>query len=133
MRVGYERWSLSTAPGWHARYDPECITITPSANTAALQLSSSVKTDGIVADAEMQKLAGRQPDLMGSPSAVTFGQFRGLSVSYTEDDIYWHRFWLAHGNILIFATYNGSIECRASHEPAVLSMLESLQPEHADA
>ena len=128
MKVGYASWSLDVAPGWHPRYDPECLTITPAANDAVLQLSSMVKRGGVVTDDDLQGQAFRESEQMGGASPVRFAKFRGLAVSYVSEGISWRRLWLAHENVLLFVTVNASAKRLAAYEADILRMLESLAP-----
>jgi hypothetical protein len=133
MRVGYATWSLDVTLGWNARYDPECITITPTANDAAFQLSSMAKRDGVITDEEIRVQASHKPEWKSAASPVSFAKFRGAAVSYVSEGIFWRRLWLAHEKILLVVTVNCAPERFASYEPDVLRMLESLAPEHVDA
>jgi hypothetical protein len=116
---------MDVALGWNARYDPECITITPIANDVAFQLSSAKKKSGDVTDEEISAQATREME-WGTSSAVSFMPFRGRSVSYVLNGVEWKRLWLAHRNTLLFVTLNGEPEALAVYEGDVASMLASL-------
>ena len=133
MRVGYGSWSLDVELGWNAKYDPECITITPNRDTASFQLSSSVKRDGFVTDDELHGHAVTQFAPWGAPSPLSVGKFRGFSVTYVAEAMRWRRFYLACENVLVFATFITELAENPQHELAVMRMLRSLQTEHADA
>ena len=132
MRVGYSSWSLDVTLGWDARYDPECITITPMANDAAFQLSSAFKRAGPITDQEIELQASLEPEWGGS-SPVSYAKFRGAAVSFVSEGVYWWRLWLAHEKTLLIVTVNCLPERFAAYEPDVLRMLRSLEPEHVDA
>jgi hypothetical protein len=116
--------------GWNARYDPECITITPFDNQAAFQLSAMVKKDGFVSDGEVRRQARTDK---GLPSETVFGQFKGLFVVYAEGDTVWRRYWIAKGSVLVFATYNGAPSSWEKHKGDVESMLATLEERGIDA
>jgi hypothetical protein len=133
MRVGYDTWSLDVALGWNARYDPECITISPASEAAAFQLSSAVKTLGTVTDDEINLQASRDLTTWGPPSPVKFAKFGGLSVSYFADGMSCQRFWLGCGNVLLFATYITNPDHWNLYRTDVFAMLGSLEPERLGA
>ena len=124
--VGSSWWELRLLPGWSARQDPECLTLTKS-DEGALQLSGSVKTKGIIDPSEIQAHATRQARNGTSLEKVSLGAFEGWSEEFLEKASYWRRYWLWHGNLLIFVTYNGSSTASRAEEADVRSMLCSLR------
>lgn len=125
--VGGAWWKLQLFDGWQAEEHPECIGITHSEG-GAFQLSAAVKTHGSVtpAEVEAQSLQGTPAGARATPFSA--GLFSGLSVGYDEGDVHWQRFWLAHQNVLVFATYNGTDEAWRSEKADVLNMLSTLSP-----
>ena len=128
MRVGSSWWSLEPKPGWSASDDPECLTLTKS-NQGAFQISSARRCESPASWLELRHAAEQQRDFMGVPFPVTFGGFRGFSVSYDCDGTFWRRYWLARGRLWIVATYNGSPDARTLEEPEVEEMLATLRAE----
>jgi hypothetical protein len=126
MRVGYAHWSLDVPLGWNAKYDPECVTITPDSGSTALQLSSALKQVGSVTDQEILAQATREAALWGPVSTLSCGDFRGLSVSYADDEFNWRRCWLGHKNVLLFATLVMNVPSDLPRESEAFQMLQSL-------
>ena len=125
--VGGTWWELQLLDGWCATEHPECLTLTRSEH-GAFQLSAAVKTRGAILPDEVEAQSRK-----GTPEtskAVPFeaGKFIGFTAGYEEDETHWQRFWLAHGNVLVFATYNGSPECWRAEQPGVYAMLATLRP-----
>ena len=120
---GYS-WTLELMPEWEAAQDPECVTITRS-DESALQISSAAKASGPIVDEDLLDFV--DDPSWGSPEPVEFGMYSGYGVAYSEDGDECRRYWLAHGNRLLFITYFGSPEATASEEQDVNRMLSSLR------
>lgn len=124
--VGGTWWELQLQPEWEVRDDPECLAITRS-NGGAFQLSAAVKTAGAIVMAELESMRARETPDNATHSRFTAREFCGLSASYMEDDTLWQQFWLAHGNLMVFATYNGLPSDWDRESSDVIAMLESLR------
>lgn len=124
--VGSTWWELELAEGWRTQDDPECLTVTRSAE-GALQLSAAVKSAGLVSPAEIHDFY-RPTVPSGAPfDPASFGSFTGFRTHFVEDGVHWHKFWLCHGSLLIFVTYNGTPESWRLEKDEVFAMLRSLR------
>lgn len=131
MRVGWPSWSLELHPGWAVSEDPECLTVTASEFGGALQLSSVRKDLGAVTAEDIHGFITEAS--WGTPHPVSFGGFKGVGVSYTEDNSCWFRWWLSNKSLLVFVTYNCPAAVKATELPHVTTMLQSLKVERAGA
>ena len=59
---------------------------------------------------------------------VSFGDFRGITISYDEKENLWRKFWLRSGSLLLYVTYNCAAEDQAREVESVNQMLNSLKP-----
>jgi hypothetical protein len=129
MWVGGTWWELKLSDRWNSREGSECLTLTCSSQ-GALQLSGAVKTAGHILPSELQEQCSGCPP--GSVAReVNAGAFHGLHIAFAENGVCWQKFWLAHGNVLVFATYNGTPSAWQAERQAVYSMLASLRPRAA--
>jgi hypothetical protein len=129
--VGGTWWELELADGWQTEDHAECLTLSRS-NEGAFQLSAAAKKVGAVLPREIEEQL-RQSALNGALACpFSAGVFSGLSVSYRELGVHWQRLWLAHGNLLVFATYNGSPEAWCNEQQDVYAMLATLRPRAAE-
>ena len=126
MRVGGEWWSLDLAPGWSAQDDAECLTIT--SDRGAFQLSAARRPESPPTAGEVEEWARQGSAAFGTPSPVHFGTFRGFAVSYSDAGTMWHRYWLNHGRLMVFATY-AATTASANGLGEVEKMLGTLQAE----
>ena len=125
--VGGAWWELRLLDGWSVTEHQECLTLTRSEH-GAFQLSAAVKKDGAILpnEVEAQSRKGTPETSRSIPFAA--GKFSGFTTGYAEEKTYWQRFWLAHGNVLVFASYNGSQESWCAEQPDVYDMLATLRP-----
>jgi hypothetical protein len=119
--------------GWQAYYDAECLTLEPFEKDAAFQLSAMVKAQGSITESEVEIQAHRIGAVSGPPIHAEFGGFNGWTVSYADKDVLWRRYWLALGNLLVFATLNGSSQSWQRRETDVEAMLSTLEDRGIDA
>ena len=126
MRMGREWWSIEAKPGWSAVDDPECFTLTKS-DHGAFQISAARHAETPASLEQLRAAAEREMDLAGEPIPVVLGGFRGFSVSYQKDGVFWRKFWVSKGRLWVFATYNGSPRVKSVEEPEVEEMLATLR------
>lgn len=129
--VGGTWWELKLADGWQAQGDVECLTLSRSKD-GAFQLSAAVKNVGAVLPEEIEEQSRQSAPNGTVVCSYSVGKFSGLCVSYRELGAHWQRFWLAHGNLLVFATYNGSPDAWCDEQQDVHAMLATLRPRDAE-
>ena len=129
MRLRQAGWSID--PGaWSVANDPECLTVCPPANDAALQISSSWKTAGKVLPSDVADMAQKTANRFGkNPSPATCGTFVGLTLEYADGGHSWRRWWVANGHRLLFVTYNAAAAEPDKHRQAVDRILSTLVAE----
>jgi hypothetical protein len=129
MRIQRNCWSLDLGE-WSVSDSPECVTICPPENDAALQISSSRKSAGAVTEADLQQMAEHTAQREGvSIERVHCGEFTGLAIEFALDEHHWRRWWVSAGSDLLFITYNTAPERRAVHRERVDRILASLKSE----
>jgi hypothetical protein len=126
MRVTQPSWTLATE-GWSVDDHPECITLRPAEDDAALQISARHKTDGRIEPAEVRAMADRTAEQYGvEVLPAVCGAFTGATVRFTEGTHYWRRWWLANDAVLLFVTYNTDSSRPDRHEAEVDAILRTL-------
>jgi len=123
--VGRGPWELDLAPGWRAKDDDECLTLTKS-REGAFQLSSSTKTIGAIDLDEIREFYGAKLPPDASFAFVDFGTFAGYAAEFIDANRLWRKYWLAHTNVLVFATYIGASGAWSQDRAEVHRMLSSL-------
>jgi hypothetical protein len=79
--------------------------LTITSGRGAFQLSAARRPESPAKAGEVEEWARRSSAAFGTPSPVHFGTFRGFAVSYSDAGTKWHRYWLNHGRLMVFATY----------------------------
>jgi len=129
MRLRQPAWSIATN-GWSTDDHPECVTLRPPQDDAALQISIRTKTIGHIDDDEVRAMADRDAQQYGVAVLPTrCGGFAGVTVAFTEGGHYWRRWWLVSDAILLYVTYNTDSSTRDHHRAHVDQMLATLKPE----
>jgi hypothetical protein len=126
MYVGGAWWEFRLFGGWHVTEHAECLTLTRS-KLGSFQLSAAVKTHGTVTPREVEAQSRKGAPETSRPIPFEAGEFSGFTAGYEQENTHWQRFWLAHGNVLVFATYNGAPEAWHAEKPEVHSMLATLR------
>jgi len=124
--VGRTWWELQLLPGWEAIDSAECLTITRSAD-GAFQLSGAVKTASAILMSELEDMRQKEVASHAEHTILNTGQFQGVAASYIEEGTLWKKFWLAHGNLMVYATYNGFPTTWALESTDVMAMLNSIR------
>jgi hypothetical protein len=125
--VGRTWWELQLCAGWNTSDDPECLTITRSAE-GAFQLSGAIKTAGTIELSELEEFYSAEVPREAILTSFDSGQFQGFTAEYFEDGALWRKYWLARDNLMIFATYNGTLSAWERERMEVIAMLRSLRP-----
>ena len=126
--VSGEWWSLSLATGWEAEVDEYCVTIAQPDGVGALQVSAYKKRDGSIASRDdLLEATELEPHQFQHLGELSCGDFHGFQLVYAQGDVFWRRFWLANGEVMVFVTYN----CEKQHQDQELApvneMLASLR------
>lgn len=125
-----EWWEIDLAPEYVAEMEPDdaCVTISHPQGVGALQVSAYQKQDGSpVSNSDLLQETELPPEKQSHLAEQQWGEFRGYQLVYTQEDMFWRRWWLTDGVTFLFVTYNcEKAEQRVELEP-VNSMLNSLR------
>lgn len=122
-------WQIAVTRLWRARDVDECVEITQPEGVGAIHISSALKRDGKVLDSEMRLNLQQQCPGDTDLEPDQFGDFIGYGGEYVDwnDSIFWKKWIVASGRVLLFITYN----CKRGEEhlelPEVAQILSSLQ------
>ena len=125
-RTGGVSWELELSPSWSSQTDEECESIYSPNGVGALQISTARK-DGGVTDDDLEDFAENENDADAALNVTQLGAFRGIELSYDADGTHWRRWYLRHGPVALFATYNCSIDDKGKEDRDVNQMLSSLR------
>lgn len=123
MRYESTDWSLEIPNGWVHESDEDCTTFTHPEGVGAFQVSSYRKATAVT-DEDLREFAGEIPLV-----AVALLHFVGFRTRFSDDDIFWTKWWLRSGFQMIHATYNCTLADRGREDAELNTMIESLAPE----
>jgi hypothetical protein len=126
MRIFQDFWGVESAD-WTIDQSPECITLCPASADAALQISCHRKRDGDVTIEELFSFSQERLPREVVAQRVQYGDFEGVYGSFTDSDVFWRNWWLAHGQTLLFVTYNCDDGKRDDHTEIVDRILSTLE------
>ena len=119
-------WKVSLRQGWSGRNDPECATFARPGGPGALQISASRK-DGDVTDEDLRDFARDHLENGAQTEAVTVGDFSGFTFQYRDDENYWRQWFVRHGPLALFVTYNCPVASYGEEGASVDHIVASLR------
>jgi hypothetical protein len=120
-------WTIELASGWNAENEEGCVTFSAEHGVGALQISAYRHDDETVTEDDLNDLAEDELIDGTSPEDVSWGDFRGVTISYVEASSFWRKLWLRSGSLLLYVTYNCAAENHAVEIEFVNRMLRSLK------
>jgi hypothetical protein len=117
-------WQLMVLPPWRAQKVEQCVEITQPEGTGALHISEARKQKGVVSESDLRSTAAKDLAQEEELLACSVGGFTGLSASYADwhTDIFWKKWWLRSGAVMLYVTYN----CSRGDEEFELEQAETL-------
>lgn len=123
MQYESANWIIEVPQGWGCYLSDDCTTFEKERDAiGAFQVSSYCKDD-VVTDDELREFAGEVPLV-----AISTENYSGFRTRFSEDDIFWTKWWLRAGNQMIHATYNCLIDDRGREDEQIAQLIQSLAP-----
>jgi hypothetical protein len=128
-------WEIELPTGWSSEQDEDCSSFFAEDGVGALQISDFLKSEAVT-DEDLQELAEEHNlrDLSQESqerevrsSRVQFNTLTGFHIDFCTDGEYWRQWWLRCGQIMIFATYNCTIDKRGVEDEQIDKILSTLQ------
>ena len=120
-------WSIELFPGWRAQQDDACTTISSETGVGALQISAYEHEGQPVTAQDLYELSEGQYPADAKANEGIFGQFKGLCVSFSANENYWRKWWLANHSLLLFVTYNCDVADRTREIESIEQMIATLK------
>ena len=121
-------WSVEVPDGWLVQLDDKCVSFFAATGVGALQISAYRKDFGEVTAEELRDLSSSD-HLQDNTKAVSIivGEFQGRTASWVSGDLYWRRWWLRSEHLLVYATYNRSVDDLCEEDSAVERIVSLLK------
>ena len=121
-------WSIELLAGWRVEQEDVCTAISSEEGIGVLQVSAYHNAREEVSEKDLSEFSeGDYPEGV-IVLEHKFGAFRGLHVSFPENGTYWRKWWLRKDSLLLFVTYNCSVENQNREYAAVDQMVAALKP-----
>lgn len=120
-------WSIELFPGWRAEQDDSCTTISEDRGVGALQISVYEHEGQPVSAKDLYELSKGEYPADAKVNEGLFGQFKGLCVSFSANEKYWCKWWLANHSLLLFVTYNCDVADRNREIERIDQMIATLK------
>jgi hypothetical protein len=129
--VARASFAVSVPAGWAVRDDPECLTLV-GGDDGAFQLSSARKSAGPIDLDELRTFYEPTVPEHGAFEPHEANSFSGFVATFMAGNVLWRKYWLACGNVLVFATYNGAALSWSRDQADVIKILKSLTVARGD-
>ena len=120
-------WSVELPNGWSYREENECTSFYANGANGVLQISAVRKPDSCVGMADVREFSEQANHRNSEMHEVHSKNYFGLSCKYEKGDRYWAEWWLAHGQILVYITYNADVGKQDSEIREIQLIGESLR------
>lgn len=119
--VGTGSWSISYPDEWEGGSDGGVVTIRDPEGPGALQISSCRKPGGFAMSEVLAaaKLSPAQREFLGEGK---WGDFEGFQLISSEGDVFWRKWWLRKGEVLVFVSYH----CPLTHQDAEAQVVNEI-------
>jgi hypothetical protein len=121
-------WSVRLPIGWQATESKECVTLQGTRLPSALQISAAIKDAGLVTDEDLTEFATERLGERIALHEAALPEFAGFWAERVENGTYWQEWWLRHGNVLVYVTYNINEAFQKSESAEVSNIVRSLKP-----
>ena len=126
--VGGEGWELSVPPEWEAEEDGEFITIIKDEDGGAITVSAIIDEEENISQDELEIYSRSKLSKGDKLTKLEVGEFQGFSAQFTDEKgVAWFHSWLAHQDLLVYFSYNGSPEAWESEKKDVQKILKTLK------
>lgn len=119
-------WLMDIPPEWETEQDDELIVIGDEDGVGEIAITTLVKEQGAVDEAELLELAADTASFAGKPASVECGDFKGFYYSFEEEGEAIREWYLAVDNYLLLVTYCCDLDNAGMDDGAVDDILATL-------
>ena len=121
-------WTLELPPEWAAEQDDELVVIEDEDGVSCLELSTLVREEGEVGDAELAEFSRELREAGIAAGAVSVGPWSGQLFEHDDDDFHWREWFLRSGPVFVYGAYHCLREHCCMDDAAIDEILETLMP-----
>jgi hypothetical protein len=113
--------------GWLAQLDDKCFLFFAETGVGALQISAYRKDFGYVTAKDLRELASDELQDITHAVPIIVGEFQGQTASRVSGELFWRRWWLRSGQLLVYVTYNRGVDDECGEDSVVERIVNSLK------
>jgi hypothetical protein len=125
-------WLIDIPPEWETDQDDDLIVIGDEDGVGEISITTLVKEDGHIDDAELLEFAAETEALAGKGAAVECGDFKGFHYSFQEEAEAVREWYLGLEGYLLLVTYSCDLDNAGMDDGAVDEILSTLMIKPAE-
>lgn len=98
-------WQINLPDDWLIETEDDCQSIYHPDGAGMLEISVALQPEPLTQE-DLKAIASEHLETGATAEDTLIGDFAGFELTYDEDDVFWREWYLAHGNLLLFITYN---------------------------
>jgi hypothetical protein len=121
-------WTLELPPEWEAEQEEELIVIEDEDGVSCLEISTLVREQGEVGDADLAEFSRdlRDAGLSGAP--VRIGPWHGELYEHDDTEFHYREWFLCSRATFVYAAYHCLPEHKSFDDAAIDEILATLEP-----
>ena len=120
-----EWWQIELPEGWEAECDDVHHSFYQPDEVGALQITAYCKETAIDEE-DLFEMIDLEDEAREHLAPATLGEFTGHQLIYSEDGIFWHKWWVYLDSLLVFVTYTCNEEDRQADVQVLSQILGTL-------
>lgn len=125
-------WLLDIPPEWETEQLDELIVVSDEDGVGEIAITTLVKDDGDIGEAELLQFAADTQALAGKPAPVECGDFQGLYYSFRDETEAVREWYLRLEGYLLLVTYCCDLDNAGMDDGAIDDILSTLMIRPAD-
>jgi hypothetical protein len=120
-------WTIELPPEWDAGQEDDVVVIEDEDGVSCLELSTLVREQGEVSDADLAEFSRELRDAGLAPRAVRIGPWRGELFEHDDEEFHWREWFLRHEGIFVYGAYHCLGENLGMDDAAIDEILSTLE------
>lgn len=120
-----DNWQIELPDHWQIEEVEEAVSFFDP-NSSGTLLISTIVEDEPISDDYLEEMLAEHLDAGAELHEIELGPFEGVTCCYEADEGYWCEWYLRHGNMLLFVTYDCALEDEGKEDDVIDSILETL-------
>lgn len=120
-----EWWSISLPRGWSISEESDSVSLRRATQDGVLRVSAVRKPDGCVVEADFSEFIGQPSEGCSTLQSIQTERYSGFSRDCERDGLALSEWWLAHGSVLVYFSYERMTGLEIDESGDVQRIIES--------